>query len=98
MAAEVWAAGGASTLTATLTTLLNSSAFDRLLKIHIAANGSDVTLTLDDGSKKFANALVVPANTQRSFGPFFLPNGTSLRGGSSGANGDARIDELRVNQ
>lgn len=84
-------------MTVTLTTVLNSSAFDRLLVLHYACAAA-VNVTLDDGTKKLADAVAVPANTPYDFGPFFLPNGTSLRGGASAATGDWVIDELRVNQ
>lgn len=98
MAADVWAAGGAGALSATLTTSLNSSAYDRLLVIHVAPNTTAINITLDDGTRKFANATPLAASVPVTFGPFFLPNGTSLRGGADTANGDYRIDELRVNQ
>ena len=98
MAADVWASGGAGTLSATLTTSLNSSAYDRLLIVHVASNGTQIALTLDDGTKKLADAVVILPRDTRDIGPFFLPNGTSLRGGADSANGDYRIDELRVNQ
>lgn len=97
--AEVWAAGGASTATSTLTTTLNSTAKDRLLVIHVAPASAAIAVTFDDGSKKLANATPVGANQPRDFGPFFLPSGTNLRGGTAaGSDADFRIDELDVNQ
>ncbi len=95
--AEVLADGGKGTITATLTTTLNNTAKDRFLTVHVAADATPANWTFDDGSKKFADAVAVPANTPYDFGPWFLANGVNLRGGASAAHGDYHIDELQVN-
>lgn len=82
----------------TLTTSLNATAFDRYLTVHVAANATPIKVTLDRGTgtfKKLVDGVYVPANECRDFGPYFLPNGHSLRGGADSANGDWSIDEMR---
>jgi hypothetical protein len=89
--------GGSGALSATLTTVLNSSAADRYLLIHVAASVSG-TVTLDRGTgtfRKLQDATPIAAGSALDLGPYFIPNGHSLRGGITTGTADYSIDEVR---
>ena len=90
--------GGSGAFSTTITTTLNTSGVDRFLLIHsVASSSAGISVYLDAGAttRVLANFTPVPANETRDFGPYFIDDTYSLRGGTDVPLGHYYIDEER---